>query len=109
MRKLTLGLLFAAMLLAMMVVPAFADHKAGHEPVSGGPLHCALQSPFGEALRGAPAQGQGAGDNAGGDPANPPADQAGEGSHKGDAKSWENGKVCGPTRPDGPPRDDPTP
>ncbi len=109
MRK--VALIVVVLLLAITVVPAFAGHVPDHEPVSDGPLHCALEAPHGEGLQGAPEDGQGAGDIAGGDPANPSAPQAGEGSQMGDRKSDQNGKVCEPVREDeeGPPRDDPQP
>lgn len=106
MRKLTLGLLLGTLILAITVVPAFAEHD---EPVSIGPLHCPPFAPYGEPLQGAPAQGQGGGGNAGGTQAHPPAPQAGEGSHTGDANSG-HGKVCAPLGDEeGPPREDPQP
>jgi len=100
MRKVVL--IVVVLLLAITVVPAFADDG---EPVSKGPLHCPPSAPFGEPLRGAPSQGQGAGGKAGGTRAHPPAPQAGEGSNTGDG----NAKICAPTGRDldEPPRDDP--
>jgi len=96
MRK--IALIVVVLLLAIAVVPAFAND----DTVSGGPLHCALESPLGEQHGARNSGGQGAGGedgNAGGRPAgNPPPDQAGVGSHTGDGKSNENGKVCTPLR-----------
>ena len=92
MRKVVL--IVVVLLLAIAVVPAFAND----DTVSGGPLHCALESPFGDAHGARNPGGQGAGGNAGGGPAgNPPAPQAGVGSHTGDGNSG-HGKVCTPTR-----------
>ena len=78
------------LLLAITVVPAFANDTT----VSGGPLHCALDAPLGEAHGARNPGGPGGGDKTGGGPADPPAPQAGVGSHTGDGKSNENGKVC---------------
>ena len=89
MRK--VALIVVVLLLAIAVVPAYADHP---EPVSAGPLHCALEAPLGEAHGARNSGGPGGGDNTGGGPADPPAPQAGQGSHTGDGESNNHGKVC---------------